>query len=58
MLVDKLVEECGENVDEAKLAGAALFEIGNDCVCSYTVCIVMAVIVITIYMGIDALFYL
>ena len=56
-MVDKLIEECGENVDEAKLAGATLFELGNECVCSYTVCIVLAVIALTIYMGIDALFY-
>ena len=33
-LVDKLVEECTENIDEAKLAGIALFEHGNECVCS------------------------
>ena len=29
-LVDKLVEECGENV-EAKLAGVTLFQHGNGC---------------------------
>ena len=39
-LVDKLVEECNENIDEAKLAGLALSEQGNECVCSYTVCII------------------
>ena len=28
-LVDKLVKECGENVDEAKLSGVTLFEHEN-----------------------------
>ena len=35
-LVDKLVEEFTENIDEAKLTGTALFEHGNECVCSLT----------------------
>ena len=30
-LVDKLVEECTENIDEVKIAGMALFERGNKC---------------------------
>ena len=30
-LVDKLVEECIENIDEVKIAGMALFEHRNDC---------------------------
>ena len=34
-LVDKLVEECTEIIDEAKLTRIALFEHGNECVCSY-----------------------
>ena len=46
-LVDKLVEECTENIDEVKIAGMALFEHGNECVCSYTVCVVLAVISLT-----------
>ena len=46
-LVDKLVEECSENVDEAKSAGTALFEHGNVCVCSYTICVVLVVIALT-----------
>ena len=33
-LVDKLVGECSENIDEAELARIALFEHGNECVCS------------------------
>ena len=55
-MVDKLIEECGENVDEAKLAGATLFELGNECVCSYTVCIVLAVIAWTVSIGIGVYF--
>ena len=53
-LVDKLVEEYSENTDEAKLAGIALFEAGNECVCFYTVCILLAVIALTISIGIGA----
>ena len=55
-MVDKLTEECTENIDEAKLAGAALFEYVNECVCSYTVCIVLAVIALTVSIGISAFF--
>ena len=47
-LVDKLVEECGENIDEAKLTEIDLFEHVNECVCSYTVFIVLSVIALTI----------
>ena len=55
-LVDKLVEECTENINEAKLTGIALFEHGNECTSSYTVCIALAVIALTIYIGIGAYF--
>ena len=55
-LVDKLVEECSENIDEAKLTKTALFEHGNECVCSYTVCIVLAVIALTVSIGLGAYF--
>ena len=55
-LVEKLVEECTENIDETKLTGIALFEHGNECVCSYTVCIVLGVIALTICIGIGAYF--
>ena len=48
ILVDKLIEECTENVEEVKIAGMALFEHGNECVCSYTICVILAVIVLTI----------
>ena len=53
---DKLVEECTENIDEAKLTGIALFEHGNECVCSYTICIVLGVIPLTVSIGIGAYF--
>ena len=55
-LVDKLVEECSDNIDEAKLTEIALFEHGNECVCSYTVYIVQGVIALTICIGISAYF--
>ena len=54
-MVDKL-GECIEYIDEAKLAGIALFEIGNECVCFYTVCVVLAVIALTVSIGIGAYF--
>ena len=54
-LVDKLVErssaeECTENIDEVKIANE------NECVCSYTICVVLAVIALTISIGIGAYF--
>ena len=55
-LADKLVEECNENIDEAKLAEVALFEHVNKCVCFYTVFIVLGVIALTICIGIDVYF--
>ena len=55
-IVDKLVEECTENIDEAKITRMALFEHKNECVCSYTICVVLAVIVLTISIGIGAYF--
>ena len=55
-LVDQLIEECSENVDEAKLAGATLFEHENECVCFYTVFIALAVIALTVSIGIGAYF--
>ena len=56
MLLDKLVEECNENIDEAKLIEIASFEYKNECVCYYTVFIVLGVIVLTICIVIDAYF--
>ena len=55
-LVDKLVEECNENIDEAKLSEIALFKHGNEGICSYTVFIVMGVIALTFSIGISAYF--
>ena len=55
-MVDKLVEECSENIDEVKLTEIALFEHVNECVWSYTFFIVLAVIVLTICIGIGAYF--
>ena len=55
-LVDKLVEECAESIDEINIAGIALFERGKECVCSYTICVVLVVIALTISIGIGAYF--
>ena len=55
-IFDKLVEECTENIDEVKLAKIALFEHENECVCSYTIFVVLAVIVLTISIGICTYF--
>ena len=49
-LVDKLVEECNENIDEQTLTEIALFEHKNEC----TVLIVFGVIFLTIWIGIGA----
>ena len=53
-MVDKLIEECGENIDEAKLTDIALFEHVNECLCFYAVFIVLGVIALTICIGIFA----
>ena len=55
-LVDKLVEEFGENIDEAKLAEIVLFEHVNECICFYTFFIVLSVRALTICIGIRAYF--
>ena len=49
-LIDKLTEECTENIDEVKIADE------NECVCSYTICVVLAVIALAISIGICAYF--
>ena len=56
-LVNKLVEcssteECNENIDEVKIAEK------NKCVCSYTICVVLAVIALPIRIWIDAFFFI
>ena len=55
-MVDKLMEECTENIDEVKFAEIALFEHGNECVCAYTICVILTVIALTISIGIGAYF--
>ena len=55
-MVYRLVEECSENIDEAKLTEIALFEHVNECVCSYTVFIVLGVIALIICIGIGTYF--
>ena len=40
-IVDKLVEECTENIDEVKIAKATLAGHENVCLCSYTVYVVL-----------------
>ena len=59
--VDKLVAECTENVDEVKIAEITSTELHsagheNVCICCYTICVILAVIVLTISIGIDAYF--
>ena len=54
-LLDKLVEESTENIDEVKIAEMALFEHGNECVCSYTICVVLAAIALAISIGINTI---
>ena len=49
-------EECTENIDKIKIAEMALFEHGNECVCFYTICVVLAVITFPISIGIATYF--
>ena len=58
-LVDKLVEEVTENVEMTEnvvVAEITLFEHGNNCVCSDTICVAFAVIAFAIGIGISASF--
>ena len=48
-LVDRLMKEWTENVDEIKIPGIALFEHGNERVCSYTICVVSALELVAIF---------
>ena len=50
-LVDKLVEECTENIDEGKMAEITLFEHKNVCKSSSTLHIVLFSIIFTINIG-------
>ena len=51
-----MVEECTGNIDEVKIAEVALYEHGNECVCSNTTCVVFAVITLAINIGTGAYF--
>ena len=55
-LVDKLVEECTENIDEVKIAGTALFERRNECKSSCATYVVLIAIVFTISIDIGTYF--
>ena len=50
------MEECNENINEAKLTEIALFEHKNECACYYTVFIVLSVIALTICIGVSTYF--
>ena len=50
-----MVKKCTENIDEVKITEMALFEHRNECVCcSYTICVIFAVIALTISIGTGA----
>ena len=49
-MIEKLTEECTENIDEVKITDE------HKCVLSYTICIVLAVIALAIRIGIGAYF--
>ena len=56
-LIDKLVEECTENVEEVKLAQITLAEHENVCRCSsFTLFIVLFSIIFTVSVGIGTYF--
>ena len=54
--LDKLVEECTDNVEEAKITGITLFEHKNKCKSSCTIYVVLIAIVFTICIGIGTYF--
>ena len=56
MLVDKLVEECTENIDETKIAEITLFEHNNVCKSICILYIVLFSIIFTINIGIATYF--
>ena len=60
-MVDKLVDECTENIDEVKIAKITSTELHSDGyenvrVCSYTICVVLVVIGLAISVAISAYF--
>ena len=54
-LLDKLVEECTENIDEVKISGIALFERVNEFKSSCTIYIALIAIVFIICIGVGTL---
>ena len=56
ILVDKLVEECTENVEEVKLAKTTSAEHENLCNSSYTIYVVLFSIILTIKIWIGTYF--
>ena len=55
-LVDKLVEECTENINEVKIAGTTSFDHRNECKSSCTIYVVLIAIVFTISIDIGTFF--
>ena len=55
-LVDKLVEECTENIDEVKIVGTTLFERRNEFKSSCIIYVVLTAIVFTISIGVGTYF--
>ena len=55
-IVDKLVEECTENIVEVKFTGIALFERRNVCKYWCTIYVVLIAMVFTISIGIGTYF--
>ena len=55
-LIDKLTEECAENIDEVKLAGMTLFERENECKSLFAIYVILIAIVFTISIGIGPYF--
>ena len=55
-MVDKLTEECTENIDEVKIAEMVLFERESEFVYSCKVCVILVVTSLTIGIGIGSYF--
>ena len=55
-LADKLIEECAENAEEARITGIPLFEHKNKCKFWCTIYVVLISIVFTICIGISTYF--
>ena len=55
-IVDKLVAEYAENIVAVKVAEITLAWHENVCVCSYTICVILAAIALAISIGIGAYF--